>query len=126
MRHAMVQRILTAVLLTAGCTAPSLSRTDVAPQLPPDATFARFASDIAFDAPGTELVSAPAGTCGPGATPVVRVPFADANCVVLPGAPVPKAVSATATTAALSGLADIEARLAAARTGQVAITAPRA
>ena len=42
----------------------------------------------------------------------------------VPGAPVAKQISATASTAALTGLADIEARLAAARTGQVSITAP--
>ena len=77
MRRAMAKRILAAVLLTAGCSAPSLSRTDAALQLPPDARFAQFASDIAMDAPGTEIFTAPAGTCGPAATPVVRVPFAE-------------------------------------------------
>jgi outer membrane protein OmpA-like peptidoglycan-associated protein len=77
MLNGMAKRIITAVLLTAGCTAPSLSRTDVALQLPPDAQFGLFASDIATDAPGTQIVTAPAGTCGPMATPVVRVPFAE-------------------------------------------------
>jgi outer membrane protein OmpA-like peptidoglycan-associated protein len=77
MLDAMAKRIITAVLLTAGCTAPSLSGTDVALQLPPDARFAQFAADIATDAPGTQIVSAPAGTCGRTATPVVRVPFAE-------------------------------------------------
>ncbi len=77
MLDAKAKRIMTAMLLTAGCTAPSLSPTAVAIQLPPDARFAHFASDIAADAPGTQIVTAPPGTCGPTATPVVRVPFAE-------------------------------------------------
>ncbi len=68
---------MTAVLLTAGCTAPSMPRADVALQLPPEAPFVQFASDIAADAPGTRIVTAPAGTCGPTPTPVVRIPFAE-------------------------------------------------
>ncbi len=66
-----------AVLLTTSCTAPSLSRTDGGFQIPPEARFAQFASDIAMDAPGTQIVTVPPGTCGPTATQVVRVPFAE-------------------------------------------------
>lgn len=76
MLDGVTKRIMTAMLLTAGCTAPSLSRTD-AVTLPADARFAHLAADIATDAPGTVLLTAPAGTCGPGVTPVVRIPFAE-------------------------------------------------
>jgi outer membrane protein OmpA-like peptidoglycan-associated protein len=102
MRCAMAKRIITAVLLAAGCTAPSLSRTDVTFQPPPDARFANFASDIAADAPGTQIVTAPAGTCGPAVTPVVRVPFAERVLFATASdQPEPKAAAALADLAKL-------------------------
>jgi hypothetical protein len=102
MLDGVTRRILTAVLLTTGCTAPSLSRTDVAVALPPDARFAHFAFDIAMDAPGTEMLTAAAGTCGPVASPVVRVPFAERVLFATASdQPEPSAASALADLATL-------------------------
>jgi len=72
--------IMTAVaLLAAGCAVPPASpayprQTEAPPSDgPADARFAGLASQIATDIPGTELVSAAPGTCGPAAAPVVRL-----------------------------------------------------
>jgi outer membrane protein OmpA-like peptidoglycan-associated protein len=61
--------------LSAGCTPPLASHpiTFAPSRLPPDARFAQLASAIATDLPGTELLSAPAGLCGPAGAPVVRL-----------------------------------------------------
>jgi outer membrane protein OmpA-like peptidoglycan-associated protein len=74
-RPDLAKRIMTAALLVAGCSTPSLWDTPVAAQLPQDARFARFAADIATDAADTQMLSAPSGTCGPASVPVVRVMF---------------------------------------------------
>lgn len=70
---------MTVALLAAGCTAPPAppfrATATEARRLnaPSDDQFARLASQIGADVSGTELVSAPPGTCGPAASPVVHV-----------------------------------------------------
>jgi outer membrane protein OmpA-like peptidoglycan-associated protein len=81
--RALGARLAVAVgsLLAAGCTVPSASRvyppvtsTQAAPpDVPDDAQFARLTSEIAASLPATEMLSAPPGTCGPAAAPVVHI-----------------------------------------------------
>jgi outer membrane protein OmpA-like peptidoglycan-associated protein len=69
--------VMIAVMQATGCTAPIPPRTYppiAATPIPPDARFARFAADVSTDVPGTQLLSAPSGTCGPSDAPVVRIP----------------------------------------------------
>ena len=82
MAWAAVPAWLTAMavtFLTAGCTVPSASpaygssAATQAQPLDPDARFARFAAQLTIDMPGTDMVSAPPGTCGPTAAPVVHL-----------------------------------------------------
>jgi outer membrane protein OmpA-like peptidoglycan-associated protein len=66
---------LTMAGLSAGCTpAPAPPpMAAVMDRLPPEARFGQLASEIATEIPRTELLAAPAGTCGPAAAPVVRL-----------------------------------------------------
>ena len=70
--------VMTVTLLAAGCTVPSVAPVYAPTQAQPsdpqlDSGLARLTSQLARLMPGTDMVAAPPGTCGPVAAPVVHL-----------------------------------------------------
>ena len=87
---ATIVALTSVALLTAGCTPPSgppLSAAVMYPppiatqsppvNPPPDASLAQLVSQLATAVPAAEMLSAPPGTCGPTAAPVVHLVVPD-------------------------------------------------